>query len=324
MQWFLDQTADVELLTLPCEPQPHGLIDWLQRLATVPALQPAQPATSATYGGLPTYTLAPQHRLQPYHVAPNRAEDTAVAMAARPRLRTARELPPHQVPISHPLDLAYFCFGAQPPALTHLPVFREAVVAEVLDIHRQFSDEIVFQLETTAVLALYDRTPRRLWHALSFGLAQQTAQLIAATPPHAQWIIHLCHGDLGPQPLVTPSDLVAPVIFLNAMHRKLTKLGYPMPLAHIPLYTRTTGPSTDAHFYRALPHLRTGISVIAGVADEHNPADSHTALRLTEQALDAPVTAIAAACGHGRRTPEAAAVNTELARALTRAHPGHD
>jgi len=218
-----------------------------------------------------------------------------------------------------PARSTWRCSASAPPNPL-LPTWRCSVTPSS---PTSWGSEVVFQLETPAALLLFDRTPRRLWPALAYALARQTAQLITSAPPSASWILHLCHGDLGHEPLAQPDDLVPVVQYLNALHRRLSKLDIPMPQAHIPMCTGTTGPSTNPRFYRALSHLRTGIEVIAGLVDELHPEDSHTALRLVEDELGYRVSAVAAACGLGRRTPRAAVDNALLARDLACANTGH-
>ncbi|WP_158633211.1 hypothetical protein [Amycolatopsis sp. WAC 04182] len=318
MQWFLDHAGDTNFLTLPSDRDPRWIIDWLISLTNVPALQPRRTGNSTGYDDMPTYRLAPGRFLAPEDVSLRRVRDVTVAMSTRPRLRTTGALPPHQVSLPNALDLSYFCFGAPRPALAALPIFRDALVQDVLEIHNRWDTEVTFQLETPAVLTLLERTPRPLWKMLALGLAKQTAELITAAPPEINWIIHLCYGDLAHRPLFEPTDLVAAVLYLNAVERRLTKAGYPMPTAHIPLCTGTSAPSTDRSFYRALGHLRSNIDIIAGLVDENHAAASLIALQLAEDEFDRPIRTIAAACGLGRRTPDAAAANTRLARKLAR------
>ncbi|KFZ77092.1 hypothetical protein ED92_39065 [Amycolatopsis sp. MJM2582] len=318
MQWFLDHAGDTDLLTLPSDRDPRWIIDWLTNLASVPALRPRRAGDSTGYDDMPTYRLAPGRFLAPEDVSLRRVRDVTVAMATRPRLRTPGDLPPHQVSLPNALDLSYFCFGAPRPALAALPIFREALIQDVLEIHNRWDTEATFQLETPAVLTLFERTPRPLWKMLALGLAKQAAELITAAPPEINWIIHLCYGDLAHRPMFEPTDLVAAVLYLNALERRLTKAGHPMPAAHIPLCTGTSAPPTDRSFYRALGHLRGNIDMIAGLVDENHPDASLIALQLAEDELDRPIRTIAAACGLGRRTPEAAAANTRLARKLAR------
>ncbi|MFE5563359.1 hypothetical protein ACFQ68_00095 [Amycolatopsis japonica] len=318
MQWFLDHSGDTNLLALPSDRDPRWIIDWLDNLTNVPALQPRRTGASTGYDDMPTYRLTPGRYLAPEDVSLRRVRDVTVAMATRPILHTIGNLPPHQVSIPNALDLSYFCFGAPRPALAALPIFREAVIDDILEIHNRWDAEVTFQLETPAVLTLFERTPRPLWKILALGLAKQAAELITAAPPEINWIIHLCYGDLAHRPLFEPTDLVAAVFYLNALERSLSKVGYAMPTAHIPLCTGTSAPPTDRSFYRALGHLRGNIDIIAGLIDENHAAASLIALQLAEDELDRPIRTIAAACGLGRRTPEAAAANARLARELAR------
>ncbi len=318
MQWFLDHAGDTNLLTLPSDRDPRWIIDWLDNLTNVPTLQPRRIGRSTGYDDMPTFRLAPGRFLAPEDVSLRRVRDVTVAMAARPRLRTTGDLPPHQVSIPNALDLSYFCFGAARPALAALPIFRDALIDDVLEIHNRWDSEVTFQLETPAVLTLFERTPRPLWKMLALGLAKQAAELITAAPPEINWIIHLCYGDLAHQPMFEPTDVVAAALYLNALERRLTKASYPMPTAHIPLCTGTSAPPTDRSFYRALGHLRGNIDIIAGLVDENHPTASRIALQFAEDELDRPIRTIAAACGLGRRSPEAAAANARLARRLAR------
>ncbi|KAA9163973.1 hypothetical protein FPZ12_008050 [Amycolatopsis acidicola] len=318
MQWFLDHADGHELLTLPCDRDSNWIIDWFESLSTNPALRTVREGTTASYETLPAYAVADGHRLVPEDITLNRIEEIAPAMDARAHLDSASELPPQQVSIPNALDLAYFCFGAPRRVLPHLPVFRDALIRDVTAIHTRWPDEVVFQLETPAVLIMFDRTPRQLWHVLAVSLARQVEAMILAAPSDVRWIIHLCYGDLGHKPLVKTVDLIPAVLFLNALDRRLLKSDRAMPRIHLPMCSGTTGPSTDRRFHRPLAHLRRSIQVIAGVVEETQPEDSRRALELVETALDRPALGVAAACGHGRRSPEAAAANTSLARSLAR------
>ncbi len=313
MQWFLDHSIDTSLTGLPCDPDPRWIIDWLDGLAAVDALEPVRTGASADYDDMPTYRLKRDHWLESEDLSLGRAAHTDAVMAARAQLHDDGDFPPHQVSIPNPYDLALFTFGSPGAAVTHLPAFRQAVLDDVHTIHRQHGAQVVFQLETPAVLATLDRTPRPLWPAAVRALAKQVARVFADAPRDATWRIHLCHGDLGHQPLFALTDLVPAVQFLNALHKQLRRLRIPMPAVHIPMCTGTDAPPTDPRFYRALRHLRRDIDVIAGLVDETHPKDSRAALGLVETELDRPVLAVAAACGHGRRLVPEAVANAALA-----------
>jgi hypothetical protein len=316
MQWILDHTDTAGLTTLPCDRDPNWVVQWLDQLADRDAVTPIRDGAATGYDDYPHYRITPGRRLTPDDVALRRASDTTAVMAVRRALDTTRTLPPMQVSVPHPLDLAYFCFGSPLHLLTHLGVFRQALLDDVEEIHQRWGDEAVFQLETPASLIALDTAPGALAPLVARFLAGQIARLITDTPREARWILHLCHGDLNHKPRVTPRSLGPAVRLIRSLHHRLRILGETMPRVHIPMCTGATGPPTDAAFYRALGRLPDDVEVIAGLVDEVNPRDSHRALELAENALGRPVTAVAATCGHGRRTPAATADNTALARSL--------
>ncbi|MBN9743604.1 hypothetical protein DMP23_21415 [Amycolatopsis sp. A1MSW2902] len=316
MQWMLDQTRGYTLATLPCDADPRWIVDWLYVLEQVEALEPVRTGDATSYDDYPRYRIAPGHRLAPEDVSLRRASHTATVIAARRSLDSPVELPPAQVSIPGPLDLAYICFGAPFRTLANLGVLRQALLDDIDDIHRRWGDEIVFQLETPATLTLLDRVPRSMQSAAAGLLAEQITRMIRDSPRDATWIVHLCHGDLNHEPLVTPPTLALAVRVIRALHRQLTQLRLPIPRMHIPMCTGTSAPSTNAAYYRALRRLPDDVEIIAGLVDEHHKPESARALELAENALGRPITSVAAACGHGRRTPEDAEANTALARNL--------
>ncbi|QYN18916.1 hypothetical protein [Amycolatopsis sp. DSM 110486] len=316
MQWMLDQTSGIPLATLPCDRDPGWLKSWLYQLAQRTALTPTRAGDSTGYDDYPQYRVAAGQRLAPEDVSLRRANEATAVMGARRGLDTAGPLPPMQVSIPSPLDLAYICLGAPFPLMAHLGVFRQALVDDVEEIHQRFGDEVVFQIETPASLIALDQAPRALAPMVAAFLAGQIVRLITDTPREARWILHLCHGDLNHEPVVIPRDLSPAVRLVRAVHRRLTSLGEALPRVHVPMCTGTTGPPTEYGFYRALAWLPKDVEVIAGLIGEHHPGDSRRALDLAENALGRKVTAVAAACGHGRRSPAAAADNAALAREL--------
>jgi hypothetical protein len=180
-----------------------------------------------------------------------------------------------------------------------------------------WADRVQLQLETPAVLVAYHRTPRSDWPLLTSELFQQVAGVLSAAPD-AQWVLHLCYGYLEHTPLVTPVDVEAAVLFLNALADVLAGLALAMPTVHLPIAHGDAAPSTDPVFYAALRRLRRGIDVIAGVVAEHHPQQTRDALGLIVDALGGPVAGVAAGCGLGRRTVADAAANMALAAELAR------
>ncbi|MFI9816320.1 hypothetical protein [Saccharothrix variisporea] len=318
MDWFLGHRGDAELTALPCDRDPRWIIDWLDRLVEVPALEQVRAGDSGCYETMPYYRLRPGHRLQPGDVASGLPARVAAAFSA---WEARGGCPPLRVQVGVPnaLDLALFAFGSAEAAQEHLPVFQAAVVGEVAEIAARWGDRVQFQLETPVVLVSYHLTGREGWPALTGRLVGQVAEVLAAVP-QGRWVLHLCYGDLGHRPVFAPTDLDAAVTFLNALadHQQSHRL--PMPTVHLPVTTGDAAPPTDPAFFAALGGLRHGVEVIAGVVAEAHPQESRAALDLLEDALGRPVAGVAAACGYGRRTPDAAAANLALAATLARTH----
>ncbi|MFE3175942.1 hypothetical protein ACFXPA_12255 [Amycolatopsis sp. NPDC059090] len=316
---MLDQAHGRTLAALPCDADPRWIVDWLYALENAASLEPTRTGEATSYDDYPRYRIAPGHRLTPDDVSLRRASHTAIVAAARQALDCPQQLPPIQVSIPGPLDLAYLCFGTPARTLANVDVLREAILHDINEIDRRWGDEVVFQFETPATLAILDRVPHTLQSAAAALLAGQITRVIRDSPTDATWVLHLCHGDLNHKPLVTPPDLAHAVRIIRTVHRQLTRLGLPIPQVHIPMCTGTTAPSTNAAYYRALRRLPDDIEVIAGLVDEHHPTESGRALELAENALGRQVSAVAAACGHGRRSPADAEVNAVLAHTLANA-----
>ncbi|XVV00596.1 hypothetical protein ACQPW3_24555 [Actinosynnema sp. CA-248983] len=315
IEWFLDHRGGAELTALPCDRDPRWIVDWLDGLVRVPALEQVRAGNSRCYEDMPSYRVRPGHRLVPGDLATGLPDRVVAAFEAL----AGRECPglPVQVGVPNALDLALFTFGSMRAAQEHLPTAQAAVIGEVANIAARWGDRVQFQLETPAVLVAYHLTPPEAWPGLTEGLVAQVAEVLAAVP-RGRWVLHLCYGDLGHEPVFMPTNLDAAVVFLNALADHQAARRLPMPIAHVPVTAGSAPPPTDPHFYDALHRLRPGVEVIAGVVAEDHPRESAEALALMLDTLDRPVVAVAAACGYGRRTPTAAAANMALAADLAR------
>ncbi|MFI6031595.1 hypothetical protein [Amycolatopsis magusensis] len=340
MQWILDHTGAAELTALPGDRDSRWIIDWLDRLGERESFDLVLVGDSSDYRSMPAYRLRRGEQLDAADVAPGRAAEVPAALAARRQL-SALALPPHQVSMPAPLDLALFAFGvpaavlrrlpagaavqAVRAVLRHLPVFVKAVVDEItkiVHVARAWHEDVVIQLESPAVLVAYDGAPRAAWPMLHRLLAHQIVQVVTAAPSETRFVLHTwCRGDLGHKPISHLRELAPMVKFANAVTALLDRARRPIPPMQIALCDGIDPPSRDPQRYAPLRALRQDIPVIAGLVDEHHPETSAVALELAEQALERPVAAISAACGLGRRTPEQAAANVALAWRLT-AHGG--
>ncbi|MEU4742254.1 hypothetical protein AB0G02_17565 [Actinosynnema sp. NPDC023658] len=320
MDWFLRHRCGAALTALPSDRDPRWIIDWLtHHLSSVPALEQVRGGESRGYDDMPYYRVRPGCRLSPDDLGLGRVRQAEEAFAALDRLRVALpvDVPRVQVGIPNALDLAVFAFGSIDAAREWMPAAQTAVLNEVAELVARWGDRVQLQLETPLELVAYHRTPPEAWSALTAELIGQVAGVLAAAPG-ARWVLHLCYGDLEHVPVFTPTDLRPAVVFLNALADLLTAHSLPMPTVHLPAASGANPPPTDPAFYDELRHLRRGVDVIAGLVAEEHPEETREALRLTVEALGVPVAGIAAACGYGRRTEDAAAANLGLAARLAR------
>ncbi|MER5393697.1 hypothetical protein [Saccharopolyspora sp. NPDC002686] len=317
MRWVLEHSGNAELTALPCDVDPNWIIDYLLARAEVPGLETAKSGDGSSYATMPVYRVRSGHRLTTDDIALGRPPEVAAAVAARRRLDAG---PPVQVSVPSSLDLSIFTLGVGQTPRFHA-VFEQMVISEVTRIAQSHGSEVTFQLESPAVLYVMHRAPAAARRAAARLLAHQLARLITAAPRSARWTLHLCYGDLGHHALFRPAGLRSAVQVINALATRLRHVGHPLPAMHIPLAHGDQPPSSSATSYAPLRDLARGVEVIAGCVDEHHPELSARALRHTEAALGQPVAAVAAACGHGRRTPEEARLNLELAERLAQAVP---
>jgi hypothetical protein len=318
MEWFLRHRGSAALTALPSDRDPRWIIDWLtHHMSTVPSLEQVRGGESRGYDDMPYYRVRPGQRLCAEEIGLSRVDQAEAAFAALDRLRITGtgDTPRVQVGIPNALDLAVFAFGSIDAARQWLPTMQTAVVHEVTELVARWGDRLQLQLETPAVLVAYHLTPPPAWQALTEDLSRQVAGVLSAAP-RTRWVLHLCYGDLEHVPVFTPADLKPAVRFLNALADVLAERGTPMPTVHLPAASGDDPPPTDPAFYDELRHLRRGVEVIAGVVAEEHPEETREALRLTAEALGAPVAGVAAACGYGRRTEDAAAANLGLAAQL--------
>lgn len=357
IRWFLTQAGELPLTAVPCDADPVRIIDYLVGLAKVrtehgnPVFETAVPGTYRSYDTMGVYRLALDPiakgvvTLRPEHVSMNRVDRTRSVIelfrgirAENPNWAHLR----HQISLPSPLDLALFVFtgppfsptkrlpktlqalpklGALLTALRHVPVFAEAARREVAELCATDASDIVFQIETPAVLIMLSMTPKPLRPLVTRLLARHLARFLASLPSTAATILHLCYGDLGHQPLMPPKDITIQVNFLNALADHLRATGTPLPEAHLPVAHGDHAPSTDPAFYVPLLRLDRDYSVIAGVAAENHPEASRDAFCHFETFADRGDLTVATACGLGRRDPSQAGKAVNLMHTLAHMLP---
>lgn len=340
MRWLLDSAGTHEMTGLPCE-DTVWIVPWLMGLRNVVDSEPGTvprpvfdvviDGRAADYTDVPMYRVAKGVTLKPEHVALGRVQQVGDKMPAvrklaevygRPRLR-------HQVSVPSPLDLALFTL-ANPKAplgpvakaravaamLRHYHVFRDAVVGEVTELHDDYGDELVYQVEAPTVLIGLWTVPAPARPALARILARQVFGFLSRLPRGAKIVLHLCYGDLGHVSLVRPDSLRPAVQFLNALAPLLRRRRRELPAVHVPAAFGDQPPPVDFAYYQPLTRLDTDYKLYAGVADHNDPEVSRVALRLFEKTSGRPAAAVSTACGLGREPLELASSAVSVCRML--------
>jgi hypothetical protein len=92
------------------------------------------------------------------------------------------------------------------------------------------------------------------------------------------------------------------VTFLNRLGPLLDHHGVDRPPVHLPFACGDEPARTDVEFYAPLARLQPEWTIYAGVVDEHDPKASRIALHHVETQSGRVATAVATACGLGRRS----------------------
>lgn len=218
------------------------------------------------------------------------------------------------VGIADPRNLALFSLGPS-GLLFHTRPFRELVATEVATVHAQGGDRAVVQLEAAfQLVATVKAGPLR--GPVARWLARDMVRVVRGSPARTRFGVHLCLGDLNHHSMVRLATLEPVVALANAIvsawpadrrleyiHAPLAAAGEPVPVAK--------------EYYQPLGRLRLPADVrfVAGLVEENQDVtEQRQALHFVERELG-PVD-VAATCGLGRRTPQAAQRWAQQARQL--------
>ena len=202
-------------------------------------------------------------------------------------------------------DLAMFTLGPA-GALRQRRAFTEATLTEIRQVGAITGPGTLFQIEVPAELVLLAKAPPQVRPALAKVLARPTIGLAAGSAPGTRFAVHLCLGDMNNKAFGTMSD-VSPLTLLSNAIVAGWPADRPLDLIHAPFAAADHPATTDPSFYEPLQDLvvPVGTRFAAGFAHESQSIDDQRSIRgLIEGHLGGEVT-IAAACGLGRRTPEA-------------------
>lgn len=324
LQWFADCSSGRPVTGLPRDLDPDWIIDYLHaRAEHTDVFEILRSGDYGNYSDFPSFGVRPGATLQPQHVAMNRIDRIGEAVAAFDALRAERpELAETKLQLSqpNPLDLAMFVFAGAAvsagfptgqalrrsthvvAALRYLPVFTEAVLQEIAEVHRRYGDRVVWQVESPfALLSMVkaDRLGAR-WAAAPLVSRQLAGLLSGIHDIGATTVVHLCYGDYQHKALLSPRSLAPAVTLLQHTERRLRAQGTPLPPVHIPCAFGAEPAPLDPAFYAPLRGLSRQWRIIAGVVSPESADDSARALSLFEQAAGHTAYGVATACGLGR------------------------
>lgn len=223
--------------------------------------------------------------------------------------------PTYQVGIPGDLNFAMFATGPTRMLRTR-PAFTDATLRDIRQIQAESGGDVVFQLEvpaeTVSVTMAGPLAP------LAAGwMASSVLKLVKEAPDGTRFGVHLCLGDLGHRALGKPRTAKPLVQLANDIAKKWPA-GRTFEYLHAPLAEGDQPPSLDPAFYRPLSGLRLPATTrfVAGFLHEGRTTEQQRRiLGIIEEATGKPVD-VAAACGLGRRDPEAAYETMRQARDL--------
>lgn len=349
LDWFLERSDGQPLTGLPCDLDPDWIVAYLRdRAEHVDVLEVLRPGEFDGYSDFPTYGVRAGRTLEPRHVSMDRLERIGEVVSAFDALQRDRpELAGAKLQISqpHPLDLAMFVFaggavaGGLPvglalrrsklvlAALRHLPVFTDAILAELAEVRRRYGNRIVVQVESPfTLLSMVKAQELHAVPALAPIIARQLAGFLEKVHEidrvheiDTGTIVHLCYGDYQHESLLSPKDLTPAVSLLNRTATLLRRREVPLPPVHIPCAYGSHPAPLDFEFYAPLRKLDRDWRVIAGVVSPDPAETSADALTVFEQAAGGAAYGVASACGLGRCSVETASTAAATTVALARA-----
>lgn len=319
MKWALDQTRQGSLLhTLPTGetgPRKNWIVGLIESMREHPDLRLSADGQWTSYTDLPSFEIKPGHRLDADSLNLKYADYTAATWETFQRVRASagRGDLPMQVSIPGDFDMALFTLGPV-EGMRHLPIFTDATLRDISRIQESFGRETVFQIEVPAELGAVAMESGTEQRAVAERLAAGIVRLARQAPEGSRFGVHLCVGDLNNKARGRLRDATPLVAMCDALVAGWPE-GRSLEFVHAPLAAGDSPPSVDESWYEPLRQVRLPESTrfVAGLVHESptvTDLDLKRLLNLVEGHLGRRVD-VAAACGLGRRTPEAA---TELMR----------
>jgi hypothetical protein len=278
---------------------------------------PSPPAVPryARYEDTPSFRVKPGHALRTidlYHYAGFTAswktyEDMVSASGRR-----------YQVSIPSPLSVAGVVFGFRAAlARRHLAPFRAATVREIGAIWGRGRNNVLFQLEVPVEVRVLAALPAPAWARAARLLAREALRIVDAAPRDSAFGLHVCIDDLNEDALLEPFDAGLAVALTNALIAAWPE-GRTLAYVHLPFAHGKRPPTMDPAYYEPLHQLWVPehVRLIAGISHEATTIDRLVLVRDQIEFNLGRRVDIAAACGLGHRSRDAARLNLDIARAV--------
>ena len=223
-----------------------------------------------------------------------------------------------QVGIPGHFDVAAIAFGFNPvTAIRNLAPFRDATIREMAAIWGRGRNTVLFQIEIPIELILLGKLPPPARPAAAKRFAREVLRLVEAAPRSSMFGIHLCVGDLNNESLGNPVDAGPLVTMANAIMAEWPK-GRTLDYLHAPFAHGERPPTMDPDYYKPLARLwiPDKVRFIAGIIHEASTIKKLVLVRDQIEHTMGRRVDVAASCGLGRRTREAAKLNLEIAKAV--------
>jgi len=231
------------------------------------------------------------------------------------RLREEYGLPRVPFQLGVPTGFAMgFAFASKLDWIRYTGAFNSVIARELNAALDEAGEDLVVQLEVPPeVYAAY------LLPSALMGLALLPVKnILSKIRPGARIGVHLCLGDFHNRALVHPGSLERMVGFANRL-AAAWPAGQKLEYVHFPLAEAGKPPSLDPEFYRPLRKVRlpAGTRFVAGFVHERRSLEQNRQLLAVIEELRGGAVDVAASCGLGRRTPEAAQQVLELLARLS-------
>ncbi|HEY7007334.1 MAG TPA: hypothetical protein VH395_00250 [Jatrophihabitantaceae bacterium] len=291
--------------------------NWVQSIINSlrdhPALEVRKDGDWSDYDKTPQLRIRKGRRLYGANLDFGHVDATRQSFPEFERLKAERGLADlvFQQGVPGDLDMAMFTLGPN-GALRHRRPFTEATLAEIKGVAAISGPDTLFQIEVPAELTFLAKAPGPARPQLARVFARAIVGLAAASPPGTRFAVHLCLGDMNNRAFATMGDVTPLVLLCNAI-TSTWPADRPLELVHAPFAAPDHPGSTDPAFYAPLSglELQPDIRFAAGIAHEAQDLGPQRGIRdMIEDRLVRHV-AIAAACGLGRRSEQAARANLE-------------